>query len=139
MFCPFSPWLKLKTFPCSAVPTELNNLREKADSIVIKSLLNLVRLKKTTGMGKVSFKRKITGLRCLEIPLTFFSQIYFNIPRKMYIISRTKKWIMKWFIISFYALYQNFINFFINSKLFKNNFFIHSYFYILVCLMSCRP
>ena len=60
-----------------AVTTDLNNLREKADSIEIKTLLNLVRLKKTTWRNTVSFKRKITGLRCLEVPLTLFSQNFF--------------------------------------------------------------
>ena len=37
--------------------TELNNLQEKVENIEIKSLMNKVRWKKTTGMITVSFEK----------------------------------------------------------------------------------
>ena len=54
---------------------ELNNLREKADYIEKKSLMNKVRYEKTTRM-----ENKITGLRRLEKPLKKLQNLL-NIPR----------------------------------------------------------
>ena len=81
------PWLVLKTFPCCAraVPTELNNLQEKADYIEIKSFMNKVLKRKTTGMNTVSFEKKITGLRRLAVPLKMFRTTY-----KTYVVSLNK-------------------------------------------------
>ena len=45
----------------------VNNLREKVDYKEIKSLVNKVRCKKTTGMDTVIFEKKITGVRRLEV------------------------------------------------------------------------
>ena len=43
----------------TAVTTELNKLREKADNIEIKSLMNKVRGEKTTRMNTINFEKKL--------------------------------------------------------------------------------
>ena len=54
--CPL-PGLVLKY--STAVTTELNKLREKADNIEIKSLMNKVRGEKTTRMDTINFEKKL--------------------------------------------------------------------------------
>ena len=65
---------------------ELNNLREKADYIGKKSLMNKVRYEKTTRM-----ENKITGLRRLEKPLKKFAKLiehtsYLTVPLRCFLI-----------------------------------------------------
>ena len=55
--------------------TELNNLPEKADYKEIKSLMNKVCWKKTTGMDNESFEKKYTWQRRQKVRLKKFTKL----------------------------------------------------------------
>ena len=77
--------------------TELNNLQEKVENIEIKSLMNKVRWKKTTGMITVSFEKNSymteTSRSTLKqnlqnlLNMPFMIEVKFSISLKLYDIS----------------------------------------------------
>ena len=80
-----------------AVTTELNNLQEKVENIEIKSLMNKVRWKKTTGMITVSFEKNSymteTSRSTLKqnlqnlLNMPFMIEVKFSISLMLYDIS----------------------------------------------------